>query len=399
MSLNEIHDPVRELNEIRNQLSYMKRVGFFFGAGTSKSIGISDIGELTEKVESSLESKYKSAFKQIKACIPEDECKFKNVEEILNQTRLIRQITYEKSDKSYEGIDGILAKELDAEICNKIYLNILDEERDADLSHTKKFFAWLNWLSRDFPKEIFTTNYDLILEKALESLMIPFFDGFVGSNEPFFLPESLEKESPPDNPPTSWIRLWKLHGSLGWFWKQDENGRQNRIIRLGEKAKFDGAENEIVIYPSREKYESSRKQPFISYFDRLKSLLNDGERLFIINGYSFSDEHVNAQLFDSIRKNNRLHVLGFLYSDSTLDNIVKNEQIFPNFSVFSPTKGIINGVLGGWIKKRNDPFVDQFWDDTNKSIKLGDFKELVRFFITSSGKKEKIENLVTADDE
>jgi NAD-dependent SIR2 family protein deacetylase len=36
-----LHDPLKEINEVRNQLSYSKRIGFFLGAGTSKSIGIS----------------------------------------------------------------------------------------------------------------------------------------------------------------------------------------------------------------------------------------------------------------------------------------------------------------------------------------------------------------------
>jgi hypothetical protein len=291
-----IHDPVKELNEIRNQLSYTKRMGFFFGAGTSKSIGISDISQLTDKVENKLEEPHKSIFLRVKKCLPEDVCKYQNVEDILNQVRLIRQITFEKKEKNYDQINGAEAKKLDLQICNKIYEIIMDEEKRIDLSHTKKFAAWLNWLSRDFPKEIFTTNYDLVFEKALESLMLPYFDGFVGSNEPFFLPESLEKDNPTDNPPASWIRLWKLHGSLGWFWKHAETGGSNRIVRLGEQAKSVSAQNEIVIYPSREKYESSRKQPFIAYFDRLKTFLQDGERLFIINGYSFSDEHINAQL-------------------------------------------------------------------------------------------------------
>jgi len=39
---NYTHDPLRELIEIRNQLSYTKRLGFLFGAGTSKAMGISD---------------------------------------------------------------------------------------------------------------------------------------------------------------------------------------------------------------------------------------------------------------------------------------------------------------------------------------------------------------------
>jgi hypothetical protein len=40
--------------------------------------------------------------------------------------------------------------------------------------------------NRDFSKEIFTTNYDLVIEKSLEAIRAPYFDGFVGSYEPFF---------------------------------------------------------------------------------------------------------------------------------------------------------------------------------------------------------------------
>ena len=48
-------------------------------------------------------------------------------------------------------------------------------------------------LNRDFSKEIFTTNYDLIIEKSLEASQIPYFDGFVGSFEPFFWQESIDQ--------------------------------------------------------------------------------------------------------------------------------------------------------------------------------------------------------------
>ena len=41
----------------------------------------------------------------------------------------------------------------------------------------------------DSLKEIFTSNYDLIIEKSLEAIRIPHFDGFVGSYEPFFWQE------------------------------------------------------------------------------------------------------------------------------------------------------------------------------------------------------------------
>lgn len=40
MSETIFFDLIREMNEFRNQISLIKRIGFFFGAGTSMSLGI-----------------------------------------------------------------------------------------------------------------------------------------------------------------------------------------------------------------------------------------------------------------------------------------------------------------------------------------------------------------------
>jgi len=164
----------------------------------------------------------------------------------------------------------------------------------------------LSILNRDFSKEVFTTNYDLIIEKSLESSHIPYFDGFVGSYEPFFWQESIDKLVTKDDLTQNWIRLWKIHGSLSWFWKEDAKTKSPKIVRIGKIEKIEDEKDELVIYPSKEKYDSSRKQPFIAYFDRLKNYLLNGELLFIFTGYSFSDQHINEIIFNCLRQNHRL---------------------------------------------------------------------------------------------
>ena len=391
MEQQNYHDPMREITELRNQLSYSKRVGFFFGAGTSKSVGIPDIHALTKEVRKQIAGLEKDNFKKVEKSLKDHTGEAPNIEDVLNQVRLIRQITFEKESKSFDGVNGQDAKQLDIGICNEIYKIVLENEKKADLTHTKKFMTWLNWLSRDFPKELFTTNYDLIIEKSLESLQIPYYDGFVGANEPFFLPESLERNTKYDTPPVSWIRLWKLHGSLGWFWKPTEDKKSYKVVRLGIGAKDLYKSNELVIYPSREKYESSRKQPFIAYFDRLKVFLQDGEGLFIISGYSFSDEHVNSIIFNSLKQNNRLYIIAFFYSDKPLEKLNDEGATFLNCAAIGPKKAIIKGLLGEWRKSKSEALLDAFWDSKQEHLKLGDFRELVRFLLASSGKQEIIE--------
>ncbi len=379
------HSTKLELQEIRNQLSYSKRIGFLFGAGTSKSMGVPDIAELTRSVHLELGEKGK-VFDEIKTSLPEN---WQHVEGILSQLRLIRQLTGDSEKRSYESLTGKGAKLLDLAICNSIY-NIISAKEDAsDSTSARNFIGWLNWLSRDYTKEIFTTNYDLILEKSFEHLFVPFYDGFIGSHEPFFAHESLDGKSTYDRPPNSWIRLWKLHGSLGWFWKQDNESQVSRVIRLGAGAKEKYPESEIVIYPSREKYESSRKQPFIGYFDRLKDFLLKGEGIFIICGYSFSDEHINEIIYGGLNQNNRLHVIGFFYTDDPIDKIFKESRNLPNFTMIGPKTASISGVYGEWAdpaEEKEANWTDEFWNGSD--ITLGDFHQLVRFLSVSSGKKE-----------
>lgn len=392
---NEIfHDPQKEICEVRNQLSYVKRIGFLLGAGSSKALNISDLPGLTKKVRDKIEQKYKDILKNVETGLQIKEGDDPlTIEQILDQVRLIRQLANDKTDRCFEKVSGKNAVDLDMEICNRIYEIILEEEKDVDLSYTKKFVTWLNWLSRDYPKEIFTTNYDLIIEKALENLHIPYFDGFVGAHQPFFFSESLESKNTYDIPPISWIRFWKLHGSINWFWKKSNTGKSNKVVRLGVESKKFNNENELVIYPSKEKYETSRKQPFIAYFDRLRSFLQDGEGIFVINGYSFSDEHINAVIIDSLKQNNRLHIIGFFFSDDDLMKICELGT-FLNLTAIGPRKAIIRGFLGEWKKVKSDYLLDGFWDVGGNRLTIGDFKEMVKFLMAISGKQEKIEEVV-----
>jgi hypothetical protein len=394
-------DVSREMAEFRNQISLIKRIGFFFGAGSSMEVGIPGITQLTSEVKRKLNSEEQKTVKIIEESIQESQLVPSDItiEDVLNQIRLIRQITKDSKTQSFKDICGEQAKNLDLKICRTIYEIISTKERDSEFEITKKLLACINWFNREYTKEIFTTNYDLIFEKSFESLQIPYFDGFIGANEPFFLPESIETGSKLDYPPISWVRLWKLHGSLGWFWKKNDKGYGSKVIRLGVRIKdVDSKDNELVIYPSREKYELSRKQPFISYFDRLKRYLLEGEEIFIISGYSFSDEHINEIFFNALQQNNRLHIITFLYNADDMERVRQCYRPFLNFTAYSPSSAIISGNYGDWDIE-NQPNVSDsavsasYWDETCNQLSLGKFSNLVNFFVEISGKRDRI-NLV-----
>lgn len=389
---------IREVRELKTHLSYSKNIGFFFGAGTSCALGIPNIEQLTSEIEAKLTADSLSNFQIIQNDLSTRiTTRTVNIEDILNQIRRIREITGETTN-DYIGVSGENAKKLDKEICSIIYNIIAEKEKNANIENTKKFFAWLSLLNRDFTKEIFTTNYDLIIEKSLEASQIPYFDGFVGSYEPFFWQESIDQFVVKDDITQNWIRLWKLHGSLSWFWKENPTTKTQQIIRVGKIENVQDDENELVIYPSKDKYDSSKKQPFIAYFDRLKHYLSSGELLFVFTGYSFSDQHINEIIFNCLRQNNRLTVLVFFFQDSEVENLYNLTSAYMNLNVFGPKKAIINGNLGEWEYIHNNlkpnENSDSFWCITDNKFKLGDFNELVSFFIANSGKQETIESII-----
>lgn len=213
----------------------------------------------------------------------------------------------------------------------------------------------------------------------------------------FFSQESVEADVKQNDLTRNWIRVWKLHGSLSWFWKNNADGKPLRVVRTGKISRIDDIKDELVIYPSREKYSSSRKQPFIAYFDRLKSFLNGGELFYLISGYSFCDDHINEVIFNALRNNSRLTMVAFMYADAEVEALHKYISSFFNITIIGPTKGVVAGALRDWEfdnkhLKPKESCAD-YWDETKSQCTLGDFNKLVEFLIASSGRRENIEAL------
>jgi hypothetical protein len=118
---------IREIKELKNQLSYSKNIGFFFGAGTSTALNLPNISQLTEQIKENLDKNSLKHFEIIKNDLKTISEKQINIEDILNQIRRIREITGEKDDKKYLEISGQAAKKLDIKICKKIYELISNE--------------------------------------------------------------------------------------------------------------------------------------------------------------------------------------------------------------------------------------------------------------------------------
>ena len=377
-------DPVSTAQEIREQISSARRkIGFLCGAGTSIYAGIPGLVQLTGQVSGALSGDDKTCFDRvIAATLPGA-----NLEQVLDYIRLVRELTRSDPAKSVEAITGDAATKLDAAICRGVYKEVAGIAT-AKLDAHRSLAAWVRRVRREYPLEVFTTNYDLLFESAFEQMGVPFFDGFVGAVAPFFVLESVEAESGTQfedvYPPRSWARLWKLHGSVGWQLRKNSSGGSD-IVRIAGGADPD-VSAQLVIYPSRDKYVDSRKLPFIAYMDRFRRFLTTGEALLIVLGYSFGDQHINDVLIQSLRANPRLALSAFMFAEPSSE-LINFATTYRNLSVFSPRAAILGGDHAGCLLKRTKQPGEEwpFGDEAKSQFVLGDFVHFAKFLDAVSG--------------
>jgi hypothetical protein len=380
MSVN--HDPMRAARELREQLaSDERRLGFFFGAGTSMAVGLPGILSLTTQVEAKLPAAKKAQFVEVRSELPTNA----NVEHTLDRVRLYRELIGSDSDRAFAKIKGpTQARELDSAICQAIS-EIVSVDAPKGLGPQTIFAQWLRALHsrRSWPVEIFTTNYDVYFEQAMELSSVPFFDGFVGSVAPFFATECVEAEGMKSDshvyPCKAWSRLWKLHGSINWYIKKGVAPYTDQITRLATLKGSAG--QELAVFPSREKYAESRKLPFLALQDRFRRFLTVGDRLLILCGYSFSDQHLNEILFHALRSNPHLAITALMYGEPQSsatgapmvlsDSVAAYGRDHRNLTLLGPDRAAIGGMVGPWIPLAGEP--QPFWDAAKSAFNLGDF--------------------------
>lgn len=384
-------DPVREAEELREQLgSDKRRLLIFFGAGTSQAVGIDGISQLTANVAADLTPAQKTHYDRIQTQIGAGA----NVETILDRIRLCRELVGDNATAVVEGMKGAEAAELDRAICRAIYKRVkIDPPKGLKLH--AEFAAWLNSIQRMRPAEIFSTNYDLLIERGLEIASVPYFDGFVGTVDPYFsdaASDPAEDISNASNLPKSWIRLWKIHGSIGWRTTIEPITGTKRTVRLPNVDP--GNKDDLMIFPSREKYSDSRRLPFVALQDRLRRLTAAGECLLLVVGYSFSDQHINDIFFSNLRANNRFSLTALMFDPlakkEIQQNLIKPAQGIRNLTAYGPDQALVGGVLGNWSEPAKPTGITSwpFWNDAKKEFSLGDFTNLPPFLLEFIGARK-----------
>ncbi|GJL90910.1 MAG: hypothetical protein DHS20C04_05690 [Hyphococcus sp.] len=144
---------------------------------------------------------------------------------------------------------------------------------------------------------IVTTNYDRVIEYACGSVGLITSSGFIpGYLQLRDAPEKIKffRESKPLRN----VKLWKVHGSLDWFERQDGS--------VFGAPLFDNMPAEIsplIVTPGVSKFERTYDEPFRSSIQGADIAIAKAEGILCV-GYGFRDTHIEPKIVERCKEKN-----------------------------------------------------------------------------------------------
>lgn len=162
---------------------------------------------------------------------------------------------------------------------------------------------------------IFTTNYDRLIEVGAELAGLHLLDRFLGKLMPIFRSSRLDLDMH-YNPPgirgeprylEGVARYTKLHGSVDWV----QTGKDIRRIGLPFGAASvdpylqapglsEASAHGLMIYPNAAKDRETADYPYVELFRDLAAAVCRPNSTLVTYGYSFGDEHINRVIRDML---------------------------------------------------------------------------------------------------
>ena len=186
---------------------------------------------------------------------------------------------------------------------------------------------------------IFTTNYDRLIEAGADVAGLRLIDRFVGALSPIFRSSRMDVDMH-YNPPgirgeprylEGVARFTKLHGSLDWINVGEDIRRiglpfgAKTIQPFLETAGFDASYSSLMIYPNSAKDRETAEYPYVELFRDFAAALCRPNSTLITYGYSFGDDHINRVIRDMLTIPST-HLVIIDYSDSSGRIMDKYEQ-------------------------------------------------------------------------
>ncbi len=318
------NNKIKQIKEKIVELSNIKNINFLLGAGASF-----DAIPTTKEMKKSLikEMKLQSLVDPGKEFLNNDNNDEKDNLEHLLSVMYAKQYYLQNTNTSDDThhIDNLI-KYIEKHIYKKINIDLTITPEESEqakkirnkLQLYKDFYQKIVLRNKDLARvNIFTTNSDLFSEKALDDLNINYNNGFGGGLERVFNPArfrytfsqkidaNLEKFEPLEN----MVYLYKLHGSISWIEK--EGNSLFNIQEIAVKGGEERPEKSVLIYPTPLKQGQSLGLPYADLIREFQTKLCQSNSVLFVIGYSFSDEHINNIIYQSLTSNASLSIVIF----------------------------------------------------------------------------------------
>ena len=296
-----------------------KNLSFLLGSGCSsykikeQEIGIPTMAPMAKEFYglSNFEKNKEWLLSKLKIDV-EDKNFEKNLEaflSVLHSLSFYHSKINNKADEDAQKINQVIK-----EARNFILEKCLNEEnikdkRDSELLEVyKTFYKKLLTRNSTLPRlNIFTTNYDLYSERAMDSLGIHYANGFTGGISKYFNPtifnyalaEKMDLSQSKWNVIDNFFYLYKIHGSVNWV-ENDDEGKLFKIQEIQDPTFNTLKDKEtVMIHPTPLKYNASLGSPYSDLFREFQKKLMQNNNILVAIGYSFSDEHINNLIFQA----------------------------------------------------------------------------------------------------
>lgn len=156
---------------------------------------------------------------------------------------------------------------------------------------------------------LFTTNYDMAFDYALDNLGVHYINGFMGVHNRCFRPEVYDYDiyypgqsvSGKVHRAEKVLRYYKMHGSLSWVATESSPsnvyGIQERTMDGSFEPQID---KQIMIYPCVSKKTFTLDLPYSELFRQFAQVITQPQSVLFCIGYSFFDEHINDIIYQAL---------------------------------------------------------------------------------------------------
>ena len=350
----------------------LENVGLFLGAGASCPAGGKTIKQLWQNfvAKSEREAKWLVEQKMVAetALLESDRQVIPNIEDVID-TLEIALTEWRRVGDSKTGVGTKVRAELFRAAVRAALLEeswwTSPEGADADVEKLTSHRAILQKVvAARQPGQaspwVFTTNYDLGLEWAAESINLQVVNGFVGVHSRHFSPQCFDlgfrntQARGEARFGVYNIYLAKLHGSLTW----KEHNKQLFEVPAplawgGLKSFLDGGTDEILflVLPRAAKYIQTVGFTVGELLRRFSEFLARPQTSLITCGYAFEDEHINRLLQSAILNPTLQLVIYLPEFKGDSEDIALPVAIRRLLALKNPRVTIIGGGDQAWLDK------------------------------------------------